>query len=384
MKLRKSLLFLKLDGILLLVLLSFTFISIISISSATYSSNADFAQKQQMWYIVGFLCLFLVLLFDYRILKEGRILEVMYGIGILLCLLVFIPGLGVKVNGAQLWIGVGEFRFQPSEWMKVVLILILAKHFSDRKVEVLHARDIWKAFIWFFIPFVIILLQPDLGTALIFIAILTSMLFVRGLSMKWFVLGGLMIAVIIGGILFLYWTSSPLLNVILKEHQIERIQTFLDPASDPTGAGYQATQAKIAIGSGMLTGKGYQQGTQAQGEWIPEPHNDFIFAVISEEFGFIGASLLLLVYLIFFYRMLVIASRSTDLFGVLVISGVMGMLLFQVFQNIGMTIGLMPITGIPLPFISYGGSSLVSQLIAVGIVLNIGMRSTNRKLMFIK
>lgn len=376
LKIKKNHLLFQLDVILLLTLVAFAFISIVAISSATYTSHANFDQKQQIWYIVGFLCLFLVLLFDYKILKEGRFLEFLYGLGIFLCLLVFIPGLGVKVNGAQLWLGVGDFRFQPSEWMKVVLILLLAKQLSVKKDPVLQMKDLWKSIGCFILPFIIIMLQPDMGTALILIAILASMLFVRGLPVKWFIAGFVMIAVILGSILFLYWTSSPLLTVILKDHQIERIQTFLDPASDPTGAGYQATQAKIAIGSGMLKGKGYQQGTQAQGEWIPEPHNDFIFAVIAEEFGFIGASLLLLIYLVLFYRMLVIATRSADSFGMMIIAGMMGMLVFQVFQNIGMTIGLLPITGIPLPFISYGGSSLISQLAAMGIVLNIGMRST--------
>lgn len=380
---KKNLLIWRLDGFLLFMLFGLSAISIVAISSATYTSGADFAEKQLVWYIVGFLSMFGFLLFDYKILKEGRFLEVLYGVGLILCLLVFVPGLGVKVNGAQLWLGVGEFRFQPSELMKVILILILAKRLSEKKETVHQGTGVLlKTIALFALPFVIILLQPDLGTSLILIGIVASMLFISGLPAKWFIGGLIAVGGMVGSILFLYWTSSPLLSILLQEHQIERIQTFLDPASDPTGAGYQATQAKIAIGSGMLKGKGFQNGTQAQGKWIPEPHNDFIFAVIAEEFGFIGGSLLILLYLLLLYRLLSIAMRADDPFGVYIVAGIMGMLVFQVFQNIGMTIGLMPITGIPLPLVSYGGSSIVAQLLAMGLVLNVGMRSQTGDLTF--
>ncbi|MBA4493206.1 rod shape-determining protein RodA [Paenactinomyces guangxiensis] len=380
---KKSHLIWQIDFLLILILFILATIGIVSISSATYTDNQSYVEKQAWWYLLGFLFMFAVLLFDYKILSQGRFLYLLYGIGLLFLLLVFIPGLGVKVNGAQQWIGVGNFQFQPSEMMKLILILLLAKLLSEKKPS--SWRDLSGLGLilgLFGIPFFIILSQPDLGTALVFVGIVCSMLLVGGLDWKWIMSGILLVSIISGGILLLYVTDHPLLQVILEDHQISRIQTFLDPASDPTGAGYQLTQAKIAIGSGMMTGKGLHQGTQAQGNWIPEPHNDFIFAVFAEEHGFIGGSLLLCVYLIFFYRMILIATRSDDRFGSYIVAGVTGMLVFQVFQNIGMTLGLVPITGLPLPFVSYGGSSLTTQLIAVGLVLNVGMRKQSDMIIF--
>lgn len=375
---KKSRLIWQIDFLLLMALFILAAISIVSISSATYTDDQSYVEKQIWWYILGFLFMVAVLLFDYKILSQGRFLYLLYGIGILLLLLVWVPGLGVKVNGAQQWIRLGSFQFQPSELIKLILILLFAKLLSERETGKWRNFSTLGMILGLFgLPFFIILSQPDLGTALVLVGILCSMLWVGGLNWKWFAWGLLLALILVGGILLLYVTDHPLLHVILKEHQISRIQTFLDPASDPTGAGYQTTQAKIAIGSGMITGKGFHRGTQAQGNWIPEPHNDFIFAVFAEEYGFIGGSFLLSIYLVFIFRMILIASRSDQRFGTYIIAGVVGMLVFQIFQNIGMTLGLVPVTGLPLPFISYGGSSLITQLMAVGLVLNVGMRTQN-------
>jgi rod shape determining protein RodA len=368
----------QLDLFVILALIVLAAISIVAISSATYTSDPSFVQKQMLWYTVGFLCMIGVLLFDYKNLLQGRFLYILYGFGLLLLLLVMIPGVGKKVNGAQSWIGIGSFTFQPSELMKLILILILAKILSEKKgAPWSDLKTLGKIFAFFATPFSIIVLQPDLGTAMILMAILASMLLVGGLDWKWFAGGIAVVAVAVGTVIILYTTHSPLLHLVLQPHQIERIQIFLDPASDPTGAGYQSTQAKIAIGSGMLEGKGFHHGTQAQGNWIPEPYNDFIFAVIGEEFGFIGGSVLMCAYLFLLYRLIQIAGRASHPFGVYIAAGIVGMFVFQIYQNIGMTLGLMPITGIPLPFISYGGSSIITQLMAVGFVLNVGMRSQN-------
>jgi rod shape determining protein RodA len=373
----------QIDFATVLILILLAAISIVAISSATYTGNQDFYEKQIMWYIVGFLCMFGVLLFDYKILLQGKLLYILYGIGIFLNLIVMIPGIGQEVNGAQLWIRIGGFSLQPSEMMKIFVILILAKMMSRKKGEMWEDfHTLGKGLLAAGVPFVIILIQPDLGTALILLAITASILLVGGLHWKWLVGGLTAIAIVVGSVIFLYLTDSPLLHLLLADHQIERIQIFLDPASDPTGAGYQATQAKIAIGSGMLWGKGYQQGTQAQGNWIPEPHNDFIFAVIAEEFGFLGAGFLLACYLMLLYRLIRIALKSANLFGTCIVCGIVGMFAFQIYQNIGMAIGLMPITGIPLPFISYGGTSIVTQLVAIGLALNVGMRSKAEQLQF--
>lgn len=380
---KKKLQLKQIDFAIIFIFILLAAISIVSITSATYSGDQAFYEKQIIWYIVGFLCMFCVLLFDYKILTQGRFLLILYGFGIFLNLLVMVPGIGEKVNGAQLWIRIGSFSFQPSELMKIFAILILAKIIAQKKGEPWQdLHTLGKISLIAGLPFVIILLQPDLGTALILLAIIASMLLVGGLDRTWLAGGLTVVALIVGAILLLYIFDSPLLHVLLADHQIERIQTFLDPASDPTGAGYQATQAKIAIGSGMLWGKGFQQGTQAQGNWIPEPHNDFIFAVIAEEFGFVGSIILLLCYLALLYRLIKIALTTSNLFGVCIVSGVIGMFAFQIFQNVGMAIGLMPITGIPLPFISYGGTSIVTQFVAVGLAMNVGMRAKEEQLQF--
>ncbi|MGA8941877.1 MAG: rod shape-determining protein RodA [Thermoactinomyces sp.] len=380
---KKKLRLKQIDFAIVFIFILLAAISIVSISSATYTGDQVFYGKQIIWYLVGFLCMFCVLLFDYKILTQGRVLLLLYGFGILLNLLVMVPGIGEKVNGAQLWIRIGDFSIQPSELMKIFVILILAKIIAQKKGEPWQdLHTLGKILLIAGVPFIIILLQPDLGTALILLAIIASMLLVGGLDRKWLVGGFALVVLVVGAVLLLYISDSPLLHVLLADHQIERIQIFLDPASDPSGAGYQATQAKIAIGSGMLWGKGFHQGTQAQGNWIPEPHNDFIFAVIAEEFGFVGSSVLLLCYLFLLYRLIKIALSANNLFGVYIVSGVIGMFAFQIFQNVGMAIGLMPITGIPLPFISYGGTSIVTQLVAVGLALNVGMHAKKEQLQF--
>lgn len=380
---KKKLRLKQIDFAIVFIFILLAAISIVSISSATYTGDQVFYGKQIIWYLVGFLCMFCVLLFDYKILTQGRVLLLLYGFGILLNLLVMVPGIGEKVNGAQLWIRIGDFSIQPSELMKIFVILILAKIIAQKKGEPWQdLHTLGKILLIAGVPFIIILLQPDLGTALILLAIIASMLLAGGLDRKWLAGGFALVVLVVGAVLLLYISDSPLLHVLLADHQIERIQIFLDPASDPSGAGYQATQAKIAIGSGMLWGKGFHQGTQAQGNWIPEPHNDFIFAVIAEEFGFVGSSVLLLCYLFLLYRLIKIALSANNLFGVYIVSGVIGMFAFQIFQNVGMAIGLMPITGIPLPFISYGGTSIVTQLVAVGLALNVGMHAKKEQLQF--
>lgn len=302
---KKKLRLKQIDFAIVFIFILLAAISIVSISSATYTGDQVFYGKQIIWYLVGFLCMFCVLLFDYKILTQGRVLLLLYGFGILLNLLVMVPGIGEKVNGAQLWIRIGDFSIQPSELMKIFVILILAKIIAQKKGEAWQdLHTLGKILLIAGVPFIIILLQPDLGTALILLAIIASMLLAGGLDRKWLAGGFALVVLVVGAVLLLYISDSPLLHVLLADHQIERIQIFLDPASDPSGAGYQATQAKIAIGSGMLWGKGFHQGTQAQGNWIPEPHNDFIFAVIAEEFGFVGSSVLLLCYLFLLYRLI--------------------------------------------------------------------------------
>lgn len=365
----------RLDYPLLFFILVLAVISIVAISGATYSTNPSFVQQQLYWYILGILLMGATLLFDYRVLAQGRFVYLLYGLGLLLLLLVWIPGVGVSVKGAQRWVNFFGFQFLPSEFMKLFLIITLAKVANEiQQVPIRSWRELAKLTALFTVPFFIILKQPDLGTSLVLVGILVSIMLAGGVDWRIFAVGLIAAFILIGGVFILFFTEHPLLHSLLEEHQIQRIETFVNPASDPTGSGYQLTQSMIAVGSGQLDGKGFQQGTQAQGRWLPEPHNDFIFAVFAEEFGFIGGSILLCTFLFLTYRMIQVGIRCEDRFGACLVAGVTGMIVFQVFQNIGMTVGLLPVTGLPLPFISYGGSALISNLIAVGLVLNVGMR----------
>jgi rod shape determining protein RodA len=365
----------QLDFPLILLVGVLAVISIVAISSATYTVKPTYPDKQMMWYLLGILLLVATLLFDYRLLSQGRLVYVLYGLGVVLITMVWIPGLGVKVNGAQQWVNLGGVQFQPSEFMKIFLILSMAKLLVDmEEIPIRGWRNIGKILGLFLLPFAVILKQPDLGTALVLMGILGSMVLVAGVDWRILLTCVLVVAVLAGGVFVLYFTHKDWLEMILEDHQIQRIETFINPASDPTGAGYQLTQSMIAVGSGQLSGKGFHHGTQAQGNWIPEPHNDFIFAVFAEEFGFIGGSILLCTFLFLIYRMVKVGISCEDRFGSYIIAGIVGMLVFQVFQNIGMTVGMLPITGLPLPFVSYGGSSLLTGMVAVGLVLNIGMR----------
>ncbi|SFS81483.1 rod shape-determining protein RodA [Marininema halotolerans] len=364
----------QIDFLMIMLIGMLAIVSMVAISGATYSTNPTYFEKQISWYITGILLMFATLLFDYRVLAQGRFVYVLYGVGLLFLLLVMIPGIGVTVKGAQQWIRIGGFQFQPSEFMKIIMIILIAKFLAEVRSTPVYARTLWKVFLLFAVPFFIILKQPDLGTALVLIGILCSILVAGGLYWRTVVTVGTVGVVLMAAVFTLYLTDSPLLHVILEDHQIKRISTFVNPASDPSGAGYQLTQSMIAVGSGELMGKGFHHGTQAQGRWIPEPHNDFIFAVFAEEWGFVGGAVLLCLFIFLIYRMMRIAIHCDDRFGTLIVTGVVGMVVFQVFQNIGMTIGMLPVTGLPLPYISYGGSSLLTQLIAAGLVLNVSMR----------
>lgn len=379
MKKENNTLIQRIDYGLLTILLLLTGISLIAIHSATTGVDPFyFVKRQIVWYTAGFLVIIAILFIDYRKL---RILSLpLYGLGILLLLMVAL--FGDERNGSQRWIEISSgVAIQPSEFMKIFLIVAIA-HLLTKYQEQVDEKNLRNDFILTgkvgllaIIPFLFIVKQPDLGTALVLIGIVAVMLLVSGISWRiifLFLLSGIGL---IAFLVFLYFVNLDLFNKIVAPHQLNRIYGWLDPEGTAGKEGYQLMQAMLAIGSGQLFGRGLGEGIQAQGGWIPEVHTDFIFAVIGEEFGFIGASFLISIYFIFIYRLVQIALSSNDLFATYVISGIIGMILFQVFQNIGMTIGLVPITGLALPFISYGGSALISNMIAVGIVLNIAMRT---------
>lgn len=368
----------QLDFGLLFIILLLAGISLIAIYSATSGPDSFyFVKRQIMWYVVGFVSIIGILFVDYRRLKELSF--PLYFVGILL--LVLVVFIGVEENGAQRWLEILGYRFQPSEFMKIFLVIAIAHLLNkiQEKQEVKSLRDdmvlTGKIGLLSILPFGLILQQPDLGTAIVLIGIVAVMLLIAGISWRiLFILVILGIA-LITGLVFLYFINFDLFTVFIKPHQLPRIYGWLDPYSDAGGDGYQLIQSLLAIGSGQLLGKGFAGGAQAQGGWIPEVHTDFIFAVIGEEFGFIGASILISIFFILIYRLVQIALTCNDTFGSYLVAGVIGMLVFQVFQNIGMSIGLMPITGLALPFISYGGSALITNMLAIGIVLNVAMRT---------
>lgn len=269
------------------------------------------------------------------------------------------------VNGASSWMQIGPIQFEPSEIVKIAMILFLAKKFNDHDGKVRDFKDFLSIAIYAIIPVSLIIIQPDMGMSLIFFFITLGIFFVMGLDLK--VIGGGVAGIIA---LFVIIWNSPLMQVYWKT----RLISFIDPSKDELGSGMQVIQSQIAIGSGGLLGKGFLKGTQISGGFIPESSTDFIFAVVGEEWGLIGAAVLLTLYGILIYRMIKIAKSSKDVFGTVVTVGVISVMLFSILQNIGMTIGLMPITGITLPFMSSGGTSILANFIGVALVLNIGMR----------
>ena len=304
-----------------------------------------------------------VSLLDYRRLQAWA--GVVFGAVVLVLGLVLTP-LGSASNGAQSWFDLGAYQVQPSEYAKVAMIVVLAAVFGATRASP-GLRQLAAGLAAWAVVCGLILLQPDFGTFMVFVPILFGMLLVGGVRLRW-----LLVLALVGSIGVVGMFK---LNV-LKEYQKERLTAFIDPGADPDGRGYtyNARQALIAIGSGGVTGKGYLRGTQTNLQYVPEQKTDFVFTVVGEELGFAGAMLLLALLALLAWRGLRIAAVARDPFGTLIAAGVVSMLVFQAFVNIGMTIGIMPITGIPLPFVSYGGSSLVSTFLAVGLLENVHMR----------
>jgi rod shape determining protein RodA len=328
--------------------------------------NLYHVRLQLLWIASGLGLMALVVLIDYQVIAN------LYR-GIYIIVLLMLVGLnimGVVRGGAQSWFEIGPFGLQPSEFAKITMIIvfakILAKDDEDDLLKTLKLGDYVKAFLYLIPPLVLIVLQPDFGTAMVFMVMLGTLLFIAGLSYK--LLLSLVIAV---GI------AVPVVyNFLLDEYQQNRILVFLNPGADPSGKGYHVIQSKLAIGSGMITGKGlFSNNTLSQLDFLPEPHTDFIFSVTVEALGFAGGTFLILLYSALILRCIRIAKNSKDQLGSYMVIGVLAMIMAHIFENIGMTMGIMPITGIPLPFMSYGGSFMWTNMIAFGLVLNVDMRS---------
>ncbi len=306
-------------------------------------------------------------LIDYRLLRAYT--PILWGVGVLGLIAVAIPGIGTVVNGARAWITLpGGFQIQPGEVAKISIILGIAMLLSEHgDVDSGPSdRDVLKALAISAIPMLLIMLQPDLGTAIIIGVAMIAIIAASGARTRW-VTGLLLIAVI--GVLGAAKVG------IMSQYQVKRLTSFVNPSADPQQSGYQLRQSRITIGSGGVVGRGLFNGPQTNGRFVPEQQTDFIFTVAGEETGFIGSGLILLLFGLFFWRAFLIAQRTNDLFGRLVCIGVIGWFAFQTFENIGMTMGLMPMTGVPLPFISYGGSSMFATLVGFGLLQNVHLRS---------
>ncbi|MBC7087562.1 MAG: rod shape-determining protein RodA [Tissierellales bacterium] len=353
--------FKKFDFLLLITTILLSIYGIVMIYSATLSLNSTrYVQTQIISTIIGLFAILILIFFDYELLEKLYIPIYILSIGLLIAVLIF--GVGDDQWGSKSWLYIGSFGFQPAEFAKVGVIISLARIIDKYKEDINSPKTLAKILIFALIPIGLILRQPDLGTAMVFVFFTAVMLFVAGLRIKYFLAA-------LGVVVF----SLPIVWLQMADYQKERIYNFLNPERDPSATGYQALQSRIAIGSGKLFGRGLFNGSQTQLNYLPEKHTDFIFAVIVEELGFLGGTVLLLLYLILLMRMIRIAKNTTDVFASLVVTGIASLLFIHIFQNIGMTIGLMPITGIPLPFMSYGGTFQLINLVCVGIVLSIGL-----------
>jgi rod shape determining protein RodA len=343
-----------------LAIVAFSLFAIFSASKGG-PEGASRVTRQAIWAFLGTACMLLISSIDHK--AYPRIADRIY-IGNIV-LLISVLALGRSAKGAQRWIGAGPIAIQPSELAKIALIICLAAFLVSRRDEIHELRTVIKSFLYMALPILLVFKQPDLGTALVLLAIWFGMLYFAGAKLQH--LGAFALA---GTILFTtMWHVG-----VLHDYQKKRLATFINPEADPKASGYHIRQSRIAIGSGKFLGKGYLKGTQNKLRFIPEQHTDFIFTVVGEELGFAGGALLLLLYLCLLQRGAAIMVSAEDPAGRLISGGILSMFLFQIFVNMGMTMGIMPVTGVPLPMFSYGGSSLLACLTSVGILAGIYTR----------
>jgi len=353
------------DWPLFFLTITLALIGVFVIYSATFASETNaFRQlylKQLEWNLYGLTIMVMMSMIDYRLVERPAYL--LYGIFVLLLVGVFFAGR--VISGSKRWLAVGGMNFQPSEMMKLILIITLTKYFNNARDqnEEMGFKQLAIPGILVLVPTILIARQPDLGTAMVMVIIFSVMAFVNGVKKKtlvWIMVGALVLA--------------PAMWNHMKDYQKNRIRVMVNPSSDPLGIGYHMIQSKIAIGSGGFLGKGLLEGTQSKLNFLPEKHTDFIFAVFAEEVGFLGGLLLMILYLSLVLRMVDLVVKAKDKIGSLMATGVMAMFGFHFLYNISMTIGMTPIVGIPLPLFSYGGSSLLTNYAAIGLLISIRMR----------
>lgn len=350
-----------LDWWLVLSALLLTIIGLATVHSASAELPVDYLPRQAMWFGLGVLALLLVMLLDYHLLVDFSIPLYVFALGTLTLVLFFGEGPG----NTRSWLELAGIRIgQPAELAKLAAALLLTRYLSESDRRFLGLRQIFVCGLVVGLPMGLIVLQPDLGSAAMFLPLLAGILLIAGVRLRLLVAVALLLLVI-GG---LVW------NFGMQQYQRDRVSTFLAPESDPLGAGYQVRQSKIAVGSGKITGRGYKQGTQSQLRFLPARHTDFIFAVLAEEWGFLGVATVLGLYVLYLSSALRIATRSRDRAGIFLVVGFVSVFAFHVVYNTAMVVGLTPITGIPLPFLSYGGSFMLLNFVGTGLILNVDVR----------
>ncbi len=317
-------------------------------------------QRALMWTGIGLVVFLVMTVFDYRWLKTLAWPLYVINVG----LLVMTLAIGSGVGGSARWVEVGPFTFQFSELAKILMIIVLATYLGNREGRLDSLGAILGACLLMAPPVALVMMQPDLGTSLVLVSILAGMLFMSGASLRWLLIGALGVIAAVP----IAWTY------VLRDYQKDRILSFLNPAADTQGGGWQVLQSQMTVGSGGLLGTGLTNGAQARGGFLPVQESDFVFAVLAQELGFLGTLVVFLLFVALLWRILVCAWRSHDPFGTLFGAGLASAILFQVFVNVGMVIGITPVTGIPLPFISHGGASLVSLAIGLGVIQSINLR----------
>ncbi|WP_151410573.1 rod shape-determining protein RodA [Anaerococcus sp. Marseille-P9784] len=350
------------DLLLLLSTIALSVYGLIVLLSA-YGGNISAIRTQLISTIIGFIAIGILCTMDLDVIK--RSFRVIYGISIVLLILTLLIGRGLDAWGAKSWIYIGSFSIQPSEIVKILLIFSFAAYLDKYKLTINEPKRLILSLIFVGFPVGLILLQPDFGTAMVYLFFIAAMLFVAGISWKWIII--LLLAGLAAG--FIIFTN-------LSGYRADRIENFLNPNRDTSGSNWQQQQGLIAIGSGMLNGRGYMKGTQSQYGYIPEKETDFIFSVLAEELGFIGAIVLIVLFAIVILRLVKIAKSSRNTFVTNMVTGIAAMLFIHIFENIAMTIGLMPVTGIPLPFLSSGGTFQLICLSEIGLALSASMQKS--------
>ncbi len=352
------------DKVLLVLPLLFAAMSLLMIMSTSYDGEIELSRDvivQACAYGLGYIAMFVIFQLDYNFYQHFE--KILYAVSICFLLTVYIPGLGLSQYGSRAWIDLKFITIQPSEFVKLFYVILLAMYLARHRDELKEFKGIALALLYA-APFLLIVIKEDLGSGIVMVAIWIVMIFFAGISYKWFGIGAASAA-----------AAIPVIYHFLDQYQKERIIAFLYPEDLSLKGNWQVWQSKIAIGSGGFFGKGLFKGTQKSLKYLPVQKSDFIFAVIIEELGAIGGLILLGLYSIFIYRIARIARDAVDLYGALICVGFIGMFGFQIFENIAMTMGMMPVTGITLPLISYGGSSVLASMMSLGIIMNVGMRN---------